>query len=165
MKILSLDMSSKSTGWAIFDNKKLVNYGCITCSSTDPLKRIKKITKEIENIYNQYLPEEIACEEILLDDVHHNQNVFKILMYLQASVVLMFHTYGKEITFYVSSAWRKKCGIRTGRGVTREMVKAASIKFAKDTYNIEANDDICDAIGIGYAHTHRITVVDGFEFG
>ena len=28
--LLSLDLSTKSSGWAIFDGDKLVNHGCIT---------------------------------------------------------------------------------------------------------------------------------------
>ena len=44
MKTLALDMSSKSTGWAVFEEQQLIDYGCITCSSTDALERIKKIT-------------------------------------------------------------------------------------------------------------------------
>lgn len=168
MKTLALDMSSKSTGWAVFEEQQLIDYGCITCSSTDALERIKKITIEIEKVYQKYFPENIICEEVILDDVHHNHNVFKVLIYLQASAVLMFHTYNKKLNFYVSSEWRKRCGIRTGRGITRDMVKAADIKFVKDTYNIDANDDICDAICIGYAYTNgkstTIVTEDGFEF-
>ena len=168
MKTLALDMSSKSTGWAVFEEQQLIDYGCITCSSTDSLKRIKKITVEIEKVYKKYIPENIICEEVILDDVHHNHNVFKVLIYLQASVALMFHTYNKKLEFYTASEWRKKCGIRTGRGITRDMVKAADIKFVKDTYNIDANDDICDAICIGYAYTNgkstTIVTEDGFEF-
>ena len=32
MKLLSLDISTKSTGWAVFEDKKLVEYGCMTSS-------------------------------------------------------------------------------------------------------------------------------------
>ena len=38
--ILSLDLSTKSSGWAIFDREKLIQSGCITSSSTDMIKRI-----------------------------------------------------------------------------------------------------------------------------
>lgn len=165
MITMAIDASTRSTGVAIFDGQKLIHTECITASSTNVCNRIRKIVKELMILVDNYKIDEVALEEVLPEDVKHNQTVFKALMYLQAAIALDMNDRGKEITFYVSSAWRKKCGIRTGRGVTREMVKAASIKFAKDTYNIEANDDICDAIGIGYAHTHRITVIDGFEFG
>lgn len=165
MKVLALDLSTKSTGWAVFENKKLIDSGCVTASSTNVLNRISKITDELRIIYDRYLPDDIIVEEVLPEDVRHNQQVFKALMYMQAAVALEFNKSGKKLNFYVSSEWRKKCGIRTGRGITRDMVKAADIKFVKDNYNINANDDVCDAICIGHAYTHSITVVDGFEFG
>lgn len=165
MKVLALDLSTRSTGWAFFEGTKLVDYGCITASSTNVCNRIDKITKALREIFDKYLPDEIIVEEVLPEDVRHNQQTFKALMYLQASIALDFNRSDKKLNFYVSSEWRAKCGIRTGRGVKRESVKAADIKFVKDNYNIDANDDICDAICIGYAYTHaNIITDDGFEF-
>lgn len=165
MIVLALDLSTKSAGWAIFNNKKLIDSGCITASSTNVLDRISKITRELREVFDKFNPDEIIVEEVLPEDVRHNQQVFKALMYMQAAVALDFNKNGKKLNFYVSSEWRKKCGIRTGRGITREMVKAADIKFVKDNYNIDANDDICDAICIGHAYTHeKIVTEDGFEF-
>lgn len=165
MKVLALDLSTKSAGWAVFENKKLIDSGCITATSTNVLNRISKITEDLRIIYDRYSPDEIIVEEVLPEDVKHNQQVFKALMYMQASVALEFNKNGKKLNFYGASEWRKKCGIRTGRGVTRDMVKAADIKFVKDNYGIDANDDVCDAICIGYAYTHEKTITaDGFEF-
>lgn len=45
-----------------------------------------------------------------------------------------------------ASEWRKQLGIKTGRGVKRENLKPLDIKYVKDNYGIEANDDVCDAI-------------------
>lgn len=168
MKVLALDLSTKNTGWAVFEDKKLIDSGCIAATSTNVLNRIEKTTDELEIIFDRYIPDNIIVEEVLPEDVKHNQTVFKALMYMQASVALAFNKRGKKLEFYTASEWRKKCGIRTGRSVTRDIVKAADIKFVKDTYNIDANDDICDAICIGYAYTNgkstTIVTEDGFEF-
>ena len=43
MNILSLDLSTKSSGWAYFENGELKDHGCITSASTDLIKRIYKI--------------------------------------------------------------------------------------------------------------------------
>ena len=41
MKILTLDLSTKSSGWALFNQKNnLQSYGCITDSSKNVIKRI-----------------------------------------------------------------------------------------------------------------------------
>lgn len=168
MKILALDLSTRSTGWSVFENKDLIDSGCISASSTNVLNRIEKIIKELRVIFDKYKPDNIIVEEVLPEDVKHNQTVFKALMYLQAAVALEFNKDNKKLEFFVSSEWRKICGIHTGRGVTRDTVKAADIKFVKDNYGLDVNDDIADAICIGYAYTHPIKTTriteDGFEF-
>jgi Holliday junction resolvasome RuvABC endonuclease subunit len=56
---MSIDASSKSSGIAIFNNKELEFYDCITASSTDLIKRIQKMSKEIQEILNKYNVEKI----------------------------------------------------------------------------------------------------------
>ena len=157
MITMAIDASSKSTGIAIFKDKELVAHHLIAAAGQDPLARIKKMVSEIEILYKAWNVTNVIMEDVIPEDVRHNQNVFKVLHYLQAAVVLMLHGYEQKVEFYVSSEWRKKCGIRTGRGITRDMVKAADIKFVKDKYNLDVNDDIADAICIGYAYTHPTT--------
>ena len=50
MKLLSLDLSTKSSGWAIFADGDLKNHGCITSSSTDLIKRIHIMADAIDEI-------------------------------------------------------------------------------------------------------------------
>lgn len=153
MKILSIDASSKSTGIAIFQNGKLIYHqNIIVKSSLDVLTRIKKMTNRIQEIYNKYKPTDIVMQQILPQDVRHNQKVFKALIYLQASIVLMLHTYKKQVTLYVASHWRSLCGIKTGRGVTRDRLKQASKDLVRQNYGLVVNDDISDAICIGIAY-------------
>lgn len=154
MITMAIDASSKSTGVAIFDGQKLVHYECIAAADSDAFARIKKMVARIKNLYEEWKVTNVIMEDVIPEDVRHNQNVFKILHYLQALTVLTLHGYNQKVEFYVSSEWRKKCGIKTGRGITRDMVKAADIKFVKDNYNLDVNDDIADAICIGYAYTH-----------
>ena len=160
---MAIDASSKSTGIAIFKDKELAYYECIAAADSDAFARIKKMVARIKVLYETWNVNSVIMEDVIPEDVRHNQNVFKILHYLQALTVLMLHGYNQKVEFYVSSEWRKKCGIKTGRGITRDMVKAADIKFVKDNYNIDANDDICDAICIGHAFVNK-KVDGGFEF-
>lgn len=164
MKVLALDLSTKSTGWAIFEGKELIDKGCVVATSPNVLNRISTIVEELKVIHNRYLPQKVIVEEVLPDDVKHNQTVYKALMYLQASVALEFNKYGKILEFYTASEWRKKCGIRTGRGIKRETLKAADIKFVKDNYNLDVNDDVADAVCIGHAYTNIPADDGGFEF-
>jgi hypothetical protein len=43
-------------------------------------------------------------------------------------------------------------GIHTGRGVKRETLKAASIKLVEENYGLKVNDDVADAVNIGFAY-------------
>lgn len=156
MKILSLDLSTKSSGWAIFENSKLVNYGCITSNSTDLIKRIKVMTENIKNI----IEENKDIDKIIAEEVRPqggfgvgNLKTHRALMYLQASIVFMLYDNYRDITldFIYPSSWRSSCKIKSGRGVKRESQKEKDIQFVKEKFQIDVNDDIADAIGIGFS--------------
>lgn len=176
---IAIDASTKSTGVAVFKNQKLIKYECITQSSKNVLKRIKGMTDAIEKIYTFFsfnnfcdLIEDgikgegsydydiqIVMEQIIPDNLvdvawAKNQNTFKALFYLQAAIVLMFDHYDKEVEFMGASTWRRLCGIQQGRA-NRDILKARDIKFVKEHYFLEVNDDIADAICLGHAKIHE----------
>lgn len=88
----------------------------------------------------------IIAEEVRPDFA--NVRTYKVLMWLQGAIVLKAYEIDPKISveYIYPSEWRSKIGIKTGRGIKREQVKAASIQYVKDKYQIEANDDVCDAI-------------------
>ncbi len=154
--ILSIDASTKSTGYAIFTNKKLTTYGVILASSSNLYKRIDKITEELEKIVKKYNPTKVVLEEVLPADVRNNNNVFKALIYLQGFICYTLDKYKLTPKLVAASHWRKVCGIKTGAGYKRESLKPKDIAFVKKTYNLDVNDDIADAICIGYAEIHEV---------
>lgn len=151
IKVLAIDGSTTSSGIAIFDNTKLVHYECIATSG-NVLTRIQKTVKRIRELYDLYNPTDIIMQEVLPEDVKHNQVTFKALMYLQAAIAIELNKNKQKIQFYIPSQWRKICGIKTGKGIKRESLKKASKELVKKKYNIDVNDDISDAICIGNAY-------------
>ena len=151
MNFLFLDLSTKSTGYAISDDKgKLITYGLITASSSNNVSRIQKIQSGIIELVKYY-----NIEKLIAEDVHPEaygySDTARLLMWLQGSIVLGAHSVNdninsKSIEFMQASEWRKNLGIKTGRGIKRENLKPLDIKYVKDTYGIDANDDVCDAI-------------------
>ena len=99
-------------------------------------------------------------KKILLEEVrpdtgfNSNTNVWKALTWLQAAIAFLVHEkYSKtEIEYIYPSSWRSKIGIRTGRGVKRETLKEADIRYVKERFNIDVNDDIADSICINCAY-------------
>lgn len=158
MKILSLDASTKSTGFAVFNETKLETYGCLTASSTDLVKRISKIITELEQVLSQNTIDKIILEEVRPEQGLQNLKTHKALMYLQAAIVFLVHERFNtiEIEYVYPNEWRKACGIKTGSRVRRETLKPKDIQFVKDNYNIIVNDDIADAIGIGHAYVNKL---------
>ena len=156
MKLLALDCSTKNTGVAIFKNNQLLGSSCISASSTDLYNRIHKMVDNIDEIITQLNIDEIIMEEVIPDH-SKNTNTFKALMYLQATLMIMLHDkYPKvKVTLVYPNSWRSQCGIKTGRGKTRESLKLADIEYANKTYNLSlTSDDQADAICIGHAYLH-----------
>ncbi len=85
MTILSLDLSTKRSGYAIFKNKDLITYGYFSESSTDVINRIKKMTVEIKKVIEEHSPEKIIVEEVRPEDDKYgvgNLHTHKVLMWL-----------------------------------------------------------------------------------
>lgn len=156
---LSLDLSTKSSGWAVFDESDLVDYGCITSASTDLIKRIHIMTEGIKETIEKYDIKEVIVEEVRPDVGGGNINTHRALMWLQAALAFLLHdNYPKiKIEYIYPSSWRASCGIRNGRGVKRQSAKQLDIAFVKENYNLEVNDDIADAICIGHSHMNKIS--------
>ena len=162
MKILSLDLSTKSSGYAVFDKAELIDYGCFTSSSTDLIKRIQIMTDGIKTIMEKY-PE---IEKVIVEEVRPegrgygvgNLQTHRALMWLQAAIAFMLHdNYKKtELMYIYPSSWRASIGIKTGRGIKRTTLKEKDVEFVKEQWNIDVNDDIADAICIGYANVNNI---------
>lgn len=152
IKTLAIDASSKSTGIAIFTDSTLVYYECLKETSDDTYKRIENMAQRIGQIYDKYEPENVIMEQVLPQDVKHNQKIYKVLMYLQAAIVLELHKRKAKVEFSVASHWRSICGIRTGAGIRRDTLKKASQTLVKSVYNIDVNDDISDAVCLGMAY-------------
>ena len=162
MKILSLDASTKSTGVAIFDNNKLIAQECITSTSMDLFKRIHVMIDRIRQLLFIYQIDKIILEEVRPENGLANIKTHKALMYLQGAIAMLVHDNypHTEIVYLYPNEWRKLCGIKTGSGIKRESLKAKDINFVKDKFNLDVNDDIADAIGLGYAYLKQQGIKD-----
>ncbi len=157
MNILSIDASSKSSGIAIYKHNKLTDYTCITSSSNDLFTRIKVMVEGIKQI----LSKDPDFDYVILEEVRQqgfiNIKTYKALMYLQGCINMMIHQNFKhiQVDFLYPSSWRKICQIKQGRGIQRKQQKQLDIQWVKQKFNINVNDDIADAIGLGYGYINQ----------
>ena len=109
-KIIGLDMSTTSTGWALFENKELKSYGCLKEDEKDIYIRLVNMRNQIKEILEKNMPEMVIIEEIPISD-KSNLNVGKSLCVLQGLVIGVCSDLKIEFLFTSPSKWRAKVGI------------------------------------------------------
>ena len=168
MTIMSLDISTTSTGVAILEDNHLILVDCIAPAG-NVWKRIRKITNRIEELVVQYKPQIIIAEEPEPAFVKNNIDVYRKLTIAHGDITIMLDLYKLEMKLCTASHWRKMVGIKTGRGITRAMLKPKDIEKAKELFpkfanDIKENDDKADAILIGYAYYLEHTAKEEREY-
>lgn len=154
MRILSLDLSTHSTGFAIGENNALQNHGCIVSSSKDVKKRILKMRDEIAELIKNNNIQKIIMEQVR---PQYNSHTNKVLMWLQAAIVIVSYEIDPKIQcdFIGASEWRAALKIKQGRGIKREALKPQDIQYVKNKYGLTVNDDEADAICIFDAYQEK----------
>ena len=157
MNIIALDMSTKSTGYAIYKHNKLIQYDYITATSNDLFNRIKVMLNAINALLEKHSDLEYVIMQQVRQEGFINVKTYKALMYLQGCMQMIIHEKFKHLQtdFLYPSSWRKICKIKQGRGVQRKQQKQLDIQWVKNNFNIEVNDDVADAIGLGYAYINQ----------
>ena len=79
MRILALDQATRVSGYAIFDNGKLIDCGKIITEDEDLGKRLVVIRQQIINLIEKYNIEMIAFEDIQLQGQTNNVVTYKSL--------------------------------------------------------------------------------------
>src|SRR5574344_1236244 len=166
--ILSLDMATKKTGWAIFSeyDKKLIDYGLIRTESLETKVRIKEIYLSIKKM----LIDNAKIENIIFEDVpltnHNNLKTGKDLSILQGVVLSLCFENNLGYKMYNPSAWRSIVGLYNGtrESMKREFQKNAAVNKVNDIYGFnfvynetetkerKTDDDKAEAILIGLAY-------------
>lgn len=149
--VLSLDLSTKRTGWAYYRDKDcVISYGIIASSSTDVEKRITVMRDGFIELLKQFEIETIVIEEVRPDG--YNNHTGKVLTWLQGIIAVAAYEYNKKIKmeFIGPSSWRSKLGIQ-GYRVQREQQKKIDIEYVNKNYGFNLTseqDDEADAICI-----------------
>lgn len=160
--ILSLDQATSNTGWALFKDEKLEDYGVVRADGYEEQKIndmrnwLNNKIQELQLIPNSELT-------IVLEDIQLQRNdvrTFKVLAHLQG--VLMNVTYKADIKtmIYYSSEWKSTCGIK---GKDRTTQKKNAQNFIEEKYGVKPIQDTCDAICLGIHHIKQLHSVINFE--
>ena len=154
MRLLSLDLSTKSSGWCVGQDGNLESHGCISASSRDVIKRIIKMRDQLSEIVKNNKIDKIIMEEVRPE---YNSHTNKVLMWLQAVIVVAAYEVNPKIEyeFIGASEWRAALKIKQGRGVKRQALKPQDIQYVESKYGLKVNDDEADAICIFDAYWEK----------
>lgn len=156
-KVLAIDGSTKSSGFAVFNGQDLIKVWHKMSASADLVRRIKVMRDETREAIKEHSISTIVMEEVRPDRGATNPATMKALMWLQAAIAMMVHDeFPKvKIIYIYPSEWRAACGIHTGRGVKRDTLKQADLDFVAKNYSKVSNDDEADAVCIGHAYIKK----------
>ena len=156
-RTLALDQASKVTGYAIFDDTKLIKYGTFTTTAADDIERFAMVRAWLLSMISSWRPDYIGIEGIQFQEEGSGQKmgvtVFQTLARLQG--ILMMACHDEKVPFEIcpTNTWRHSCGVK---GKTRTDKKRSTQLLVEQWYGIKVSEDEADAIGIG---RHLVTFI------
>lgn len=152
-RVLALDNATEITGWAIFDNQKLVTYGKFQTSKENSIERIAIIRQWLLNMINKWNPDKVGIEDIQLQtytggkgQTNYAVTTYKTLAHLQGVLMELLFTHKVDYILVHSQTWKAFCGIK--QKTRSDQKRAAQLKVT-EWYNIKVSQDESDAICMG----------------
>ena len=147
MRLLALDQASNISGYAIFEDGKLLKYDKINLTGYDLADKLVLLRKQIANLIQEWNIEEVIMEDIQLQgNVTNNVKTFKVLAEVFGVIYELVNEMNIKNSAVLASEWKSTLQIK---GRDRTAQKRAAQQYVIDNYNIKPTQDECDAICIG----------------
>jgi len=149
MKILALDVSTKSTGWFVTRR---------SCGKIVPDKKLsfgEKLVvfrKELDKLLRKYKPDVVVIEDAYYRPGFGNIHTLKALTKFVGVAVELCTSRGIETEIITATAARKHCcGDHEGKFGKREVFDFFVEKFDLD-WGYESHNDITDAMALSWGY-------------
>ena len=146
MRLLALDQASRTTGFAVFEDDKLVKSGTFTLRSDDVGERLVDYRKHIEKLIIDNDIEEVAFEDIQMQGQINNVQTFKVLAEIFGVTQEFLVENGHSYHIVSSNTWKSKLQIK---GRTRVEQKRNAQIYVLENFDKNVSQDESDAICIG----------------
>lgn len=154
MRVISLDQSTRVSGWAYFCNGQYVESGVIDLSHSEleTDKRSFAMAKEVWKIIKKYNP-----EYLVIEDTQQQNNIKTVitLSRLQGMIIGYAEAHKIKVHILLPSQWRKALDYAQGPKVKRAELKKQSLDYIKNNLGLDLPEDECEAIAEGVA-AHKI---------
>ena len=163
-KILSLDQSSRITGWAVFADGKLEKYGKFNAEtvSSNIGERLHYIRNKIKQLIEENDITEVIIEDIQMQgNVVNNVQTFKTLAEVFGVICELLVELDIPHSAVLASSWKSTLGIK---GRNRAEQKRAAQDWVVATYGVKPTQDECDAVCIGSHKAKTAKEIVGFDW-
>lgn len=147
-RILALDQASITSGWSLFIDGELANFGKYTSNGSKSTQRISEVKAWLDYMISTHKPQEVILEDIQLQKNDGSELVitFKKLAHLQGVLKNYLYEHGIPYQIVPPPTWRNYSNIK---GKQRTDQKRNAQLKVQALYDIEVENDIADAILIG----------------
>ncbi len=154
MIVVSMDQSTRVSGYAVFDDGKYLCSGLVDMSKSklDTEERSFEMAKALWKIIKKYHPEHMILEDV---QQQSNAKTMIVLARLAGMVIGYAEAHGVKVHILQPSKWRAALSYRQGSKVKREELKRQSIDYVKNNLGLTLSEDECEAIAEGIA-AHKI---------
>lgn len=155
-KMLALDISSVSTGWALFENGKYVKSGVLKEDAGE--NHIWYMMGSIDYLISTIEPSICVVEDTILS--RFNPKTFRTLTMILGVAMYICKSTDVEFITLTPSEWRKLIS-EEKKPRKREELKAWDLLKAKEIFEKDfETDDEADAVLIGQAYLNRWSKLD-----
>ena len=159
-RILALDQATHISGYAIFSNKNLIDYGTFEATGANDIERSIQVKQWMIALIDQFQIDFVGIEGIQYQTAA-GVTTFETLARLQG--ILAATCYEEKISYKIASTntWRAHCGVQ---GRTRPDKKRSMQRLVQEWFKIKPTEDEADAIGIGKyfcdIQTPKVEIID-----
>ena len=141
MKILSLDISTTSTGFAVIDNGLVKEYGTFSYTNSDFVIRCQRMADYLSEVLDKH-PD---ISKVVIEELKVGKNMATAVKLAIAQGVLLRELKGIHTTFVGPTVWRRHFGIND----KREEAKLKALELVGKLGYAVKNDDEAEAILLG----------------
>lgn len=155
VKILAFDQATQKTGYALFEDKIMKEYGLINLSKERNYDlRSAKMLIGMYQMISEYKPDLVILENVAMQK--SAGSLIKVSCILGGALGYCYE-HGYSVEVIAPSSWRKALGFTQGKTV-RGNLKDQAQKMVEETFDgLRVTEDEADAICIGLSVVLRDT--------
>jgi Holliday junction resolvasome RuvABC endonuclease subunit len=149
-KVLSMDQSTRVSGYCLFQDDKYVCSGIIDMSKSklDTYERSFEMAKALWGVIKEFNP-----DYLIIEDTQQQSNVKTVitLARLQGMIIGYAEAHGVKVHILLPSQWRSVLNYAQGPKVKRAELKQQSIDYVQNKYGMTLPEDEAESVALNDA--------------